>query len=110
MTKRPHERPRPYGRPRGCTARRSAPIPAGSGSPEYGRGVTARKVRTNGQIRGHGARIYLSETRQGEPVGLVPQDDRYGTIQYGPVQLGRLDAHTGHVLPTATKVLPMSPV
>ena len=79
-------------------------------SPEYGRGVTVRKVRTNGQIRGHGALIYLSETLRGEPVGLVPQDDRYWTIQYGPVQLGRLAAHTGHVFPTATKVLPMSPV
>lgn len=79
-------------------------------SPEYGRGVTVRKVRTNGQIRWHGALIYLSETLQGEPVGLVPHDDRYWTIQYGPVQLGRLDAHTGHVFPTATKVLPMSPV
>ena len=69
-----------------------------------------RKVRTNGQIRWHGALIYLSETLQGEPVGLVPHDDRYWTIQYGPVQLGRLDAHTGHVFPTATKMLPMSPV
>lgn len=79
-------------------------------SPEYGQGVTVRKVRTNGQIRWHGALIYLSETLHGEPVGLVPQDDRYWTIQYGPVQLGRLDAHTGHMFPTATKVLPMSPV
>ena len=79
-------------------------------SPEYGRGVTVRKVRTNGQIRWHGSLIYLSETLRGEPVGLVPHDDRYWTIQYGPVQLGRLDAHTGQVLPIATNVLPMSPV
>ena len=78
--------------------------------PEYGRDVTVRKVRTNGQIRWHGALIYLSETLRGEPVGLVPQDDRYWTIQYGPVQLGRLDAQTGQVLPTPTTVLPMSPV
>ena len=72
--------------------------------------MTVRKVRTNGQIRWHGALICLSETRQGEPVGLVPHDDRYWSIQYGPVQLGRLDGHTDHVLPTTTKVLPMSPV
>ena len=67
-------------------------------------------MRTNGQIRWHGALIYLSETLRGEPVGLVPQDDRYWTIQYGPMQLGRLDAQTGQVLPTPTTVLPMSPV
>ena len=62
------------------------------------------------QIRWQGSLIYLSETLRGEPVGLVPHDDRYWTIQYGPVQLGRLDAHTGQVLPTATNVLPLSPV
>ena len=97
-------------RPRGWTARRTAPIPVGSGRPSTAGGVTVCEVRTNGQSRWQGSLIYLSETRRREPVGLVPHDDRYETIQYGPVQLGRLDAHTGQVLPTATKVLPICPV
>ena len=84
--------------------------PKGVESPEYGGGVTVRRVRTNGQIKWRGELIYLSEALRGEPVGLVQKDTRYWTLQYGPLSIGLLDDHTGQVLNTPTKVLPRCPV
>ena len=37
---------------------------------------------------GRGKRVYLSEALCGEPVGLMPQDDRYWTIHFGPLKIG----------------------
>ena len=50
-------------------------------SPEYEVGVTVRQVRTNGEIKWKGDKIYLSESLRGEPVGLAPQDERYWTVR-----------------------------
>ena len=79
-------------------------------APEYEVGVTVRQVRTNGEIKWKGDKIYLSEALRGEPVGLVPQDDRFWTIRFGPLSIGLLDDHARRVLHTPTKVSPMSPV
>ena len=79
-------------------------------SPEYPSGVQVRRVRSNGEIKWQGARIYLSETLVGEPVGLVAQDDRHLSIRFGFLEIGQLDSYTRRVLRTPTKVLPMSPV
>jgi len=70
--------------------------------------VTVRQVRTNGQIKWKGDRIYLSEALRGEPVGLVPPDDRFWTIWFGPLSIGLLDDHNRSVSHTPTKLLPMS--
>ena len=78
--------------------------------PEYARGVAVRKVRTNGQIKWKGELVYLSVALRGEPVGLVQRDSRYWTILYGPLTIGLLNEHTGQLLHTPTKVLPMCPV
>ena len=77
---------------------------------EYEVGVTVRQVRSNGEIRWKGDKIYLSESLRGEPVGLFPNDDRFWTIQFGPLSIGLLDDHARCILHTPTKVLPMSPV
>ena len=82
--------------------------PARIGSPEYPPGVQVRRVRSNGQIKWQGEKIYLSETLTGEPVALVAQDDRYLSIQFGPLEIGQLDTYTKRVLRTPTKVSPMS--
>ena len=79
-------------------------------SPEYGSGVTVRRVRTNGQIKWNGGLVYLSEALKGEPVGLVQQDTRYWTVIYGPLSIGLLDEHTSQVLHTTAKLLPRCPV
>jgi transposase InsO family protein len=77
-------------------------------SPEYEVGVTVRRVRSNGEIRWKGNKIYLSEALRGEPIGLVAQDDRYWTVRFGPLEIGLLDDHACSILHTPTKVSPMS--
>ncbi len=79
-------------------------------SPEYGTGTTVRRVKTNGEIKWNGERMYLSESLRGEPVGLTPVDERYWSIQYGPLHIGLLDSYLNRTLHTPTLVLPMSPV
>ena len=84
--------------------------PSRISSPEYEAQVTVRRVRTNGEIKWRGDKVYLSGALRGEPVGLTPIDDRYWTIQFGPVIIGLMDHHTRRVVTTPTEVLPMSPV
>ena len=79
-------------------------------SPEYQAGTTVRRVKTNGEIKWNGDRVYLSESLRGEPVGLTPVDDRYWSIQYGPLHIEVLDSYLNRALHTPTLVLPMSPV
>ena len=88
----------------------SRSLPSSVSSPEYGAGVTVRRVRRNGQIKWKGDLIYLSESLRGEPVGLVQQDERTWSIRFGPLVIGKLDDVSGRVDRTPTKVLPMSPV
>ena len=106
---RPHEAlgQQPPAR-RYCPSLRS--YPSQVSAPEYEAGITVRRVRTNGEIKWRGDKIYLSEALRGEPIGLVPQDDRYWTIRFGPLVIGLLDDHTQCVQRTPTKVLPMSQV
>jgi putative transposase len=78
--------------------------------PDYGSGITVRRVRTNGTIKWQGGLLYLSESLCGEPVGLQPQDDRYWSIQFGPLQIGLLDTRGQQVLHIPVEVLPMFPV
>ena len=86
------------------------PYPTRLREPEYQSEVMVRRVRSNGQIKWKGELIYLSEALRGEPVGLMPQDDRFWTILYGPLLIGQLDDHTHRISQTPTKVLPMSSV
>jgi len=86
------------------------PYPKRVDPPEYEAGITVRRVRTNGEIKWNGGRVYLSEALCGEPVGLMPQDDRFWTIHFGPLQIGLLDNYAKRTLHTPTLVLPMSPV
>ena len=69
-----------------------------------------RRVRGNGEIKWKGDLVYVSEVLKGEPVGLVPQDDRSWAVRFGPLLIGLLDDHTKRIAKTPVKVLPMSPV
>lgn len=106
---RPHEAlgQQPPAR-RYCPSLRS--YPSQVSAPEYEAGVTVRRVRSNGQIRWNGQMIYISEALRGEPIGLLPHDDRHRTIQFGPFVIGMLDECAQRVFHTPISVLPMSPV
>lgn len=86
------------------------PYPSRVCAPEYDPGVTVRHVRTNGEIKWKGQTLYLGEALRGEPVGLLPQDDRFWSVQFGPLQIGLLDDHARCILHIPTQVLPMFPV
>ena len=90
---RPHEA-LGQSRPRDRYSPSFRSYPSRVSAPDYEVGVTVRKVRTNGEIKWRGNKIYLSEALRGEPVGLSPKDDRYWIIRYGPLAIGLLDDHT----------------
>ena len=84
--------------------------PARVSSPEYGSGVTVRSVRSNGEIKWKGELVFISASLKGEPIGLVQQDERTWSVQFGPLLIGILDDVLRRVDKTPVKVLPMSPV
>lgn len=86
------------------------PYPHRVASPEYPAGTTVRRVRSNGEIKWQGGKVYLSQALCGEPVGLMPQDDRYWAVHFGPIQIGLLDSYAHRTLHTPALVLPMSSV
>jgi len=81
--------------------------PSSVPEPVYESEVLVRRVRSNGEIKWKGNMVYLSEALRCEPVGLAPEDDRFWTIRFGPLQIGVLDTHACKVFHTPTKVLPM---
>ena len=84
--------------------------PARISSPEYGAAATVRSVRSNGEIKWKGDLLYVSASLKGEPVGLVQQDQRTWSIQFGPLLIGILNDADRRIDKTPVKVLPMSPV
>jgi putative transposase len=62
--------------------------------PSYGADHEVRRVRHNGEIRWHGATIYVSAALVGEPIGLSQNADGGWTASFGPVLLGII-AHRG---------------
>ncbi len=77
--------------------------------PEYRDNVTVRRVRTNGDIKWKGNRVFISEALIGEPIGLKQISDRTWAIYYGPLEIGILDETKMRAIKTPVKVLPMSP-
>ena len=59
--------------------------------PDYPADHQVRRVRSNGDIKWRGDRIFLSEALIGEPVGITETEDGLHAVYYGPVFLGRLD-------------------
>lgn len=78
--------------------------------PEYANGVHTRRVRTNGEIKWKGHKIFLSQPLAGETVGFVQISERTWAIYFGPLQIGLLDESTMKTVKTPVTVLPMSPV
>lgn len=58
---------------------------------EYPGYYEIRRVRPHGQIKWKGGLLFLSETLEGETVGLEEIDDGIWIIHFGAVELARLD-------------------
>lgn len=64
---------------------------------EYPQGYTIRRVRSNGEIKWGGRKIYCSQTLVGEPVGLIRTSEEFWDIYYGKLKVGKLDERTGKI-------------
>ena len=58
--------------------------------PEYPAEAKVRRVRSNGEIKWRGNKIFVSETLAGEPVGLFRGSEDIWHVKYGPIFLGTL--------------------
>lgn len=59
--------------------------------PHYGEACVVRRVRSNGEIKWAGERIFVSQVLVGEFVGVEPMDGGVGRVRYGPIELGFID-------------------
>jgi transposase InsO family protein len=64
---------------------------------EYDGNLEVRRVRTNGEIKWKGDRIFVSETLIGEPVALKQINEHAWEIRYSFHKLGVLNETTGKV-------------
>jgi transposase InsO family protein len=73
--------------------------PARVPEPEYGHDFLVRRVPASGDFTWKGQRIFLSETLIGEPIGLLPLDERVYTVYFAAFPIARFDSHRGVILP-----------
>lgn len=59
--------------------------------PDYPDDHQIRRVRSNGEIKWLGGRVFLSEALIGEPVGIAETEEGRHTVHFGPIQLGYLN-------------------
>ena len=71
-----------------CHQRSKRTLPARVPVPEYGSQVEVRRVRSNGQIKWHGERVFVSEALIGEPVGLEQIDEDRWQLMFCSMRLG----------------------
>jgi transposase InsO family protein len=74
-------------------------FPARVPEPEYGDEMEVRYVKHQGMFRWKKQDVFLSEVLWGEPVGLLPEDDRWYTIYFCRFPLARFDSRQLRVLP-----------
>ena len=67
--------------------------------PEYPDEMQVRQVKHQGQFRWKKQDVFLSEVLWGEPVGLLPVDDRWYTIYFAQFPIARFDSRQLRVLP-----------
>ena len=67
---------------------------------EYPATMLVRSVHSHGHFRWkHRHDVFLSEVLWGERIGLLPQDERWYTVYFGPVALGKFDSWQRRVVP-----------
>lgn len=67
--------------------------------PEYPEGHLVRRVRTNGEVKWRGGKLFLGEALIGEPVGLVEAEEGRWRVFYASVELGWVDPRGKLLLP-----------
>jgi hypothetical protein len=70
------------------------PFPGRLPEPEYGTTMKVRHVFKHGQFLFNRRDVFLSKVLHGEPIGLLPIDDRYQRIYLAWYPIARLDTKT----------------
>ena len=65
---------------------------------EYEDGFQIRMVKSNGQIKLKGKKIFVSETLYGFPVGIKEIDDGIWDLRFSKVKLGKINYRLGKVV------------
>ena len=65
--------------------------------------MLVRTVKSHGHFRWKMHDVFLSETLWGEPIGLLPVDDRTYIVYFANLPLARLDARTCKLSPAASR-------
>jgi transposase InsO family protein len=65
---------------------------------EYGSALQVRRVRYCGQFHWQGESVFLSETLAGEPIGLLPIDERFYTVYFAVYPIARFDSRKLQIL------------
>jgi len=73
--------------------------PARVREPEYGSALRVRLVGLRGNFSWKHQHVFVSETLIGEPIGLLPVDDRIYTVYFAAFQIARFDSHRRMILP-----------
>lgn len=79
--------------PSSCYEPSPRPYPARVPEPEYGSAMRVRRVRPCGNLTWGGEDVFLSEVLSGEPVGLLPLDERYYRVYFAALPLARFDSY-----------------
>jgi transposase InsO family protein len=89
--------------PADCYTSSPRPYPARVPEPEYDCSMMVRRVAPGGQFSWKHHEVFVSETLQGERIGLEPIDDRWYMLYFAQFPLGRFDSRTRtvHRLPAA---------
>ena len=69
----------------------------------YPSSMEVRRVKSQGYFRWNQQDVFLTEVLWGEPVGLLPIDERHFTIYFGPYAIAQFDSHTLRVARIKTK-------
>ena len=62
-----------------------------------------RKVGARGKIHGRGARVFVSEVLQGEPLGLEAIDDGVHRVWFGTLELDSFDERRKKLAPLSRR-------
>lgn len=73
--------------------------PARVREPEYDSSMHTRRVRPRGSFSWKGQEVFLSETLIGEPIGLLPVDDRVYTVYFAAFPIACFDSWRRAILP-----------
>jgi putative transposase len=75
------------------------PYPARVREPEYGSALRVRRVRLRGSFSWKQQEVFVSETLIGEPIGLLPVDDRIYTVYFAAFPIACFDSQRRTILP-----------